>query len=190
MTTVLIIGSGPAAAGAALALSRREDVAITVIDIGVRLDAERQQVVERLASSEPAHWEASLVERVSAQPVSSGPRGVPEKRSYGSDYPFRNVGQLDGLTAAEDVTTSLISAAYGGFSTVWGSQVMPFMASAFDTWPFDAAPRCGPTTKRFSTKSLTPRRSMILHRTHADQSAPIQGSSIFQKPPPAHVKKM
>ena len=139
MTTVLIIGSGPAAAGAALALSRREDVAITVIDIGVRLDAERQQVVERLASSEPAHWEPSLVERVSAQPVSSGSRGVPEKRSYGSDYPFRNVGQLDGLTAAKDATTSLISAAYGGFSNVWGSQLMPFTTSAFDTWPFDAS---------------------------------------------------
>ena len=139
MTNVLIIGSGPAAAGAALALSRREDVAITVIDIGVRLDAERQQVVDRLASSEPAQWEASLVEQVSAQPVSSGPRGVPEKRSYGSDYPFRNIGQLDGLTAAHDVTTSLISAAHGGFSTVWGAQVMPFTASAFETWPFDAA---------------------------------------------------
>jgi ferredoxin len=139
VTTVLIIGSGPAAAGAALALSRREDVAITVIDIGVRLDAEHRHVVERLASSEPALWERSLVERVSAQPVSSKSRGVPEKRSYGSDYPFRDVGQLAGLTAVDNATTSLISAAYGGFSTVWGSQVMPFTRSAFDTWPFDAA---------------------------------------------------
>ena len=139
MTTVLIIGSGPAAAGAALAFSRREDVAVTVIDIGVRLDVEGQQVVERLASSEPAHWEPCLVERVSAQPVNSGTRGVPQKRSYGSDYPFRNVGQLDGLTADEGATTSLISAAYGGYSNVWGSQLMPFTASAFDSWPFDAS---------------------------------------------------
>jgi ferredoxin len=139
VTSALIIGTGAAAAGATLALSRREDVAITVIDIGVQLDAERQQMVARLASSEPAHWEAILVELVSAQPVSSGARGVPEKRSYGSDYPFRNVGQLDGLTAAKDATTSLISAAYGGFSNIWGAQVMPFTASAFDTWPFDAS---------------------------------------------------
>ena len=63
-------------------------------------------MVERLAAAEPAHWEPSLVERVSAQPVSSGLRGVPEKRTYGSDYPFRNVGQLDGLTADGDATTS------------------------------------------------------------------------------------
>ena len=139
MTTVLIIGSGPAAAGAALAFSTREDVAVTVIDIGVRLDVEGQQVVERLASVEPAHWEPSLVERVSAQPVSSGLRGLPEKRTYGSDYPFRNVGQLDGLTADGDATTSLISAAYGGYSNVWGSQLMPFTTSAFNSWPFGAA---------------------------------------------------
>ncbi len=139
MTTVLIIGSGPAAAGAALALSRREDVAVTVIDIGEGLDVESQQVIERLASSNPAHWEPSLVERVSAQPVSSGLRGVPEKRTYGSDYPFRNIGQLDGLTSDEDATTSLISAAYGGYSNVWGSQLMPFTTSAFDSWPFDAS---------------------------------------------------
>jgi ferredoxin len=139
VTTVLIIGSGPAAAGAALALSVRDDVAVTVIDIGVRLDVEGQQAVESLASTEPAHWEPSLVARVSAQPVSSGLRGLPEKRTYGSDYPFRNVGQLDGLTADKDATTSLISAAYGGFSNVWGSQLMPFTTSAFDSWPFSAA---------------------------------------------------
>jgi choline dehydrogenase-like flavoprotein len=139
VTTALIIGSGPAAAGAALALSARQDVAITVIDIGVRLDAEDQQLVERLASSEPAQWEPALLERVSAQPVSSGLRGVPEKRTYGSDYPFRNVGQLDGLTADEDATTSLISAAYGGYSNVWGSQLMPFTTSAFNSWPFGAS---------------------------------------------------
>ena len=71
MTTALIIGSGPAAAGAALALSRREDLKITVIDIGLRLETERQQQVDRLASSDPSQWDAPLVERVSEQPVDS-----------------------------------------------------------------------------------------------------------------------
>ena len=139
MATALIIGSGPAAAGAALALSRREDLEITVIDVGLQLEADRQQVVDLLASSDPAQWEASWADSVSEQPVDSNTRGVPEKRLYGSDYPFRNVGQLDGLTAAADASTSVISAAYGGFSTVWGSQLMPFAASAFDRWPFTAA---------------------------------------------------
>ena len=139
MTTALIVGSGPAAAGAALALSSRENLEITVIDIGVRLEEERQHVVDQLASSDPSQWEPSLVESVSEQPVDSRTRGVPEKRLYGSDYPFRNVGQLDGLTAAVNATTPLISGAFGGFSNVWGSQLMPFTASAFEGWPISAA---------------------------------------------------
>lgn len=139
MTTALIIGSGPAAAAAALALSRREDLKITVIDVGLQLETERQQVVDVLASSDPCHWDAALVDSVSERPVDSKTRGVPEKRVYGSDYPFRNVGQLDGVTAATDATTSLISAAYGGFSTVWGSQLMPFTPATFQLWPFSAA---------------------------------------------------
>ncbi|AYE95591.1 4Fe-4S ferredoxin [Mycobacterium paragordonae] len=143
MTDVLIIGSGPAAAGAALALSARDDIAVTVMDIGLRLDAENEQAVKRLASLQPADWERSLVQRVSAQPVSSGLKGLPEKRSYGSDYPFRNIGQLDGLTAERDATTSLISAAYGGFSNVWGSQLMPFTSSAFESWPINSDEMAG-----------------------------------------------
>ena len=142
MNTALIVGSGPAAAAAALALSRREDLKITIIDLGLQLETERRQVVDVLASSDPCQWDAALVEGVSEQPVDSKARGVPEKRLYGSDYPFRNVGQLDGVTAARDAATPLISAAYGGFSTVWGSQVTPFTPSTLEGWPIgDAAIR-------------------------------------------------
>jgi choline dehydrogenase-like flavoprotein len=138
VTTALIIGSGPAAAGAALALSRRRDLKITVIDMGLSLETERQQNVDLLASSDPCQWNAPLVESISKQPVDSGSRGIAEKRLYGSDYPYRNIGQLDGLTATANATTSLITAAYGGFSTIWGSQVMPFTAPTFESWPFSA----------------------------------------------------
>ena len=138
MNTALIIGSGPAAAGAALALSQRGDLQITMLDVGVRLERERQDLVDVLASSKPNEWDQALVRSVSEQPVDTTQHGVPEKRVFGSDYPFRNVGQLDGLTAADNSTTSLISAAYGGFSNVWGSQLMPFTASTFDAWPVGA----------------------------------------------------
>ena len=107
MTNALILGSGPAAAGAALALSRRKDLKITIIDIDLRLEQERQQIVDLLASSDPCRWDASLVESVSEQLVDSKARGVPEKRLYGSDYPFRNVGQLDTLTAETNTATPL-----------------------------------------------------------------------------------
>ena len=104
MTTALVIGSGAAAAGAALALSRREDVKITVIDIGLRLEPERQKAVDTLASTDPRFWNDLLLQSISAQPVKSHIKGTPEKRSYGSNYPFRDVTQLDGLTAADNVT--------------------------------------------------------------------------------------
>jgi ferredoxin len=139
MTTVLIIGSGAAAAGAALALSHRENLKITVIDIGLQLEADREQLVEDLASSPPDEWDEHTIELISKQPIVSRHSGVPEKRIFGSDYPFRNVGQLGGLAAVNGANTSLISPAYGGFSNVWGAQIMPFTTAAFESWPVNAA---------------------------------------------------
>jgi len=139
MTRALIIGSGAAAAGAALALNHRENLEITVIDIGLQLETDRQQLVSALASSSPDEWDAKTIEYISKQPVVSRTRGIPEKRLFGSDYPFRNAGQLGGLTAVNGAATSLISSAYGGFSNVWGSQIMPFTEPAFQSWPVNAA---------------------------------------------------
>ena len=69
MTSALIIGSGAAAAGAALALSHRENLKLTVIDIGLRLEADREQLVAALASSSPGDWDEHTVELISKQPV-------------------------------------------------------------------------------------------------------------------------
>jgi ferredoxin len=139
MTTALIIGSGAAAAGAALALSHRENLEIAVIDIGLQLEDDREQLIEALASSAPEEWDEKTIELTSKQPAASRNSGIPEKRVFGSDYPFRNAGQLDGLTTANGSTASLISSAYGGFSNVWGSQVMPFTSAAFEGWPVNSA---------------------------------------------------
>lgn len=139
MTKALIIGSGAAAAGAALALSHREDLEIVVIDIGLQLESDRARLIEALAAAAPHEWDARTIELISAQPVAARDSRVPEKRVFGSDYPFRNVGQLGGLTTVNGATASLISPAYGGFSNVWGSQVMPFTPAAFDGWPVNAA---------------------------------------------------
>jgi len=139
MTTALIIGSGAAAAGAALALSRRRDIQVTVVDIGLQLEAERKQLVTTLADSSPLEWDAQAVEAMSKQSVSSRNLNIPEKRVFGSDYPFRNAGQLTGLTVSGGATTSLISSAYGGFSNVWGSQIMPFAEQIFESWPVTAS---------------------------------------------------
>ena len=138
MNSALIIGSGPAAAGAALALSDASDMKVTVLDIGLGLELDRRQQVEQAAAVDPDEWDASLVKDISEHPVAMPGGGLPEKRVYGSDYPFRNIGQLDGVTST-GANASLVSAAYGGFSTVWGSQLMPFSSSAFASWPFSAS---------------------------------------------------
>ena len=135
MASALIIGSGPGAVGAALALTRRPGLEITVLDIGLRLDAERDQARDVLSHQQPEHWsEASLAVVASGYAPSDAP-GLPEKRVFGSDFPFRDVGQLMDLTAADDVNKAVISGAYGGFSNVWGAQLMPFTASALESWP-------------------------------------------------------
>ena len=74
MTTALIIGSGAAAAGAALALSHRENIKITVIDIGLKLEADREQLVETLASSSPDEWDEHTIELSRSSLL---PHGIP-----------------------------------------------------------------------------------------------------------------
>jgi len=143
MPSALIIGSGPAAAGAALALSRQDGVKITVLDVGVRLEADKQALVDDLAAAPPQSWAPRAIEVVGAQPVvapidahhQNPTDALPEKRTYGSDFPFRDVGQLTGVTARGRANGAVISGAYGGFSNVWGAQVMPFTSASFDTWP-------------------------------------------------------
>ncbi|RWD37131.1 MAG: GMC family oxidoreductase [Mesorhizobium sp.] len=137
MPSAIIIGSGPAAAAAVLALSEKPDEKITVFDPGTLLDAETQEIISRLSKLRVDDWDAEDVRRVSLQPKQVRSDSLPEKRSYGSDFPFVNRGQLDGVHSEGRVNSAVISSAYGGFSNVWGAQIMPFSAATFKGWPFD-----------------------------------------------------
>jgi ferredoxin len=136
VTVSLIIGSGPAAAGAALALCRYRDEDITVIDVGARLSERSRSIVDRLATMPRGDWPNEEVRSIRAPTVKPGRHSLPEKRSYGSDYPFRDIGQLRGVRPLGQTNRWIISGAYGGFSNVWGAQVMPFPDAAFKDWPF------------------------------------------------------
>ncbi len=135
MTRSVVIGSGPAAAGAVLALANDPTQQVTVIDIGYRLEPALRVAVARLAGHGPSGWDQGDVDLISRQPVDDTVKGLPQKRAYGSDFPFRNVGQLDGVTALGQANVSVISGAYGGLSNVWGSQVMVFTPATFAQWP-------------------------------------------------------
>ena len=112
---------------------------MTVVDVGGTLEREREQVRSRLAATPPAEWDAADLGLVAQPPVPGRSRELPEKRTYGSDFPFRDVGQRRPLDATDGIHESVVSGAYGGFSNIWGAQVMPFPAAAFRAWPVAAA---------------------------------------------------
>jgi choline dehydrogenase-like flavoprotein len=135
MPSSIIIGSGPAAAAAVLALSKNSDEKITVFDPGTVLDTETQEVISRLSKQSTDDWDDVDIRRISLQPKQIQSNSLPEKRNYGSDFPFVNKGQLDVVHSQGRVNPAVISSAYGGFSNIWGSQIMPFSAATFKSWP-------------------------------------------------------
>jgi choline dehydrogenase-like flavoprotein len=139
MSTALIIGSGPAAAGAALALAADPRQAVTVMDVGSTLEPDLQSVVQRLSRTPEESWSPGDVEQTGLQPVPARSGALPQKRAYGSDFPFRDAGQLEGIQAHGPANQAVVSGAYGGFSNVWGAQVMPFSQATFDRWPVTPA---------------------------------------------------
>jgi choline dehydrogenase-like flavoprotein len=136
MPTSLIIGSGPAAAGAALALATDRTQKIVVVDVGGSLEADRRRIRDTIASTAEPEWSDDAIGTIAYQPVVERRKSLPEKWSYGSNFPFRDVGQLEGVSAIGTANRSVVSGAYGGFSNLWGAQIMPFSAATFDRWPF------------------------------------------------------
>jgi ferredoxin len=137
--TAIIVGAGPAAVGAALGLLRDPESRVMILDVGGRLEEPNAAARRRLAATARGEWNRADVEITSRLPVESVAEGLPEKRSYGSDYPFRDFGQLTDVAVRDGVNRVVVSGAYGGFSNAWGAQVMPFTEAAFRQWPVTLA---------------------------------------------------
>jgi choline dehydrogenase-like flavoprotein len=133
---VLIIGAGPAAAGVAIALAKNPEIKIQVLDVGGRLEEANEVARDRMSQSDPDAWQGTDLKIISQTAVAGEQHGLPEKRIFGSDFPFRNFGQLDGVSAQSGFNSHVISGAYGGFSNTWGAQTMVFSEATFDDWPF------------------------------------------------------
>ena len=131
----VIVGTGPAAAAAILALADDPSERITVVDIGERLADDAAAAVERMSALQPAQWADADRELVSVGPAEVAGGQLPEKRAYGSNHMFVDRGQQRGLTMPDRGNHAAVSGAVGGFSTVWGAQIMPFSRATFDRWP-------------------------------------------------------
>ena len=132
---VTIIGSGPAAAAASLALLAAGRCEIEILDIGERLEPERRGLLAGVGDARPETWPAEIRTELSRQPGSPAKGELPEKWMFGSDFPFRDAGQLAELSMAPGGNKRTVSGAFGGFSNAWGSQVMPFSRATLDDWP-------------------------------------------------------
>lgn len=134
METV-IVGSGPAAAAAALALEGNSEIVITVLDLGGELEEHRFAARAALADAPPDRWSRKHVELLASLPAPGPPGHIPVKQVYGSNFSFDNFGQLDDVGADAQENCLIVSGAYGGFTNTWGGQIMPFSSGTFRTWP-------------------------------------------------------
>lgn len=135
MNDFCVIGSGPSAISAAVALTRR-NVRVTMIDAGRVLEEPRRNTVVRLAAHKPSQWSEADVRQIK-EGVEASPSGIPLKRLYGSDFPFSTEGT--GFQLESGNAGNRPSFARGGLSTVWGAGMLPFHRDDIADWPFDPA---------------------------------------------------
>lgn len=129
----LVVGSGPAGVACAMALVQKGQH-VTMLDAGLELEPERQNVVDRLALQPSRQWQASDVS-VLKENMDPDTSGVPLKYVYGSDFPYRNAQQT--LALENQGSAVMGSLAKAGFSNAWGAGVLPYTAEELRDWPID-----------------------------------------------------
>lgn len=126
-----VVGSGPSAVACASALLKRGR-AVLMLDAGIQLEPERARLVQSLSQRTPEQWRPEEVERLK-EGMAPTASGIPQKRIFGSDYPYRDTVQHLGLTC-EGVGLDA-SLALGGLSTVWGASMLPCRPQDVADWP-------------------------------------------------------
>jgi choline dehydrogenase-like flavoprotein len=129
---IAVVGSGPAAAGAVMALLAR-GLKPEVIDIGERLDPERQQVVDALRGMPKQSWPAAMVATIAASGADAA--GIPRKLAFGSDFIYAAKRSYTSVEA--DDVEALPTHAAGGYSMIWGSSVLPMHQDDMSAWPIE-----------------------------------------------------
>ena len=117
---IVIVGSGPSAAAAALALERVREATITVLDLGTELESGRKAARAAMGNTSPDRWSTEDLQLVSSPPKPRSVGQLPTKQIYGSNFVFENSGQLDDIDADGEANRMVVSGAYGGFSNTWG----------------------------------------------------------------------
>lgn len=136
MVHVAVIGSGPSAFAASLALLRR-GATVTVLDAGVTLDEHRAQLVADLRREQPEQWDQSVVEHLINNPTVET-QSVPRKLVFGSDYIYART-HPDGPIELEGGVDAYPTLARGGYTTAWGGAMLPTDDCDMTDWPIGSA---------------------------------------------------
>ncbi len=126
-----VIGSGPAGVSAAVALLRR-GCQVRMLDAGLELEADRQIVTDTLARQDHRDWDQRNIARIKEN-MRSNSGGIPLKYAYGSDFPYRESAENIPYRASNVGIAPTL--AKGGFSNVWGSAILPYLAEEIAEWP-------------------------------------------------------
>jgi choline dehydrogenase-like flavoprotein len=116
---------------------------VFMLDAGIQLEPERARLVQALSQTTPERWPPEDVQRLK-EGMDPAVSGIPRKRIFGSDYPYRDAVQHLGL-ACEGVGLEA-SLALGGFSTVWGASMLPCHEGDIGDWPI-SLPQLAPHYK-------------------------------------------
>ena len=127
----LVIGSGPSGVSCAKAILQ-QGLSVGLIDVGIKLEPEKQKTVDRLFDLPFERW--------TAEDYAGLKKGfevkflrLPSKYVFGSNFAYRNPGIIE--SNEEDCHFDL-SFARGGLSTAWGAAILPYRKEDVDDWPF------------------------------------------------------
>ena len=129
--TLYVVGSGPAGIACAQALLQR-GFSVTMLDAGMTLEPERQQLVDRVYSLPRNRWDPAIIQEIRGG-LDSSTAGVALKLPYRSDYPYQDTNRFLPLVA--DRVMMRTSLAQGGLSTVWGAAMLPYRVEDIADWP-------------------------------------------------------
>jgi choline dehydrogenase-like flavoprotein len=132
---VYVIGSGPAGVAAAHGLVN-QGIEVIMLDVGLDLEPEREQLIDEMFAQESSSWSVSQIEELK-RGMRATTDGIPQKLTYGSDFPFRDVGQAGAVEA--NGVDFLLSGAKGGLSNAWGSNIMPYATRDISDWCISSA---------------------------------------------------
>jgi len=128
----LVIGSGPAAIAAAMALIAKGRK-VTILDVGTKLEDERRTTIDRMALQNPEDWDAGDLSSITGREHSDS-EPIHSKTAYGSSFSFDHRGEAVDVRWVNQGGFNY-SLAVGGLSNVWGSAMLPYRQKDIEGWP-------------------------------------------------------